>query len=74
MNGGQEVSGSSVVAGCDAPKMLELIEEPVNSVPELVGFDVVWDFDFSVAFGGNNGLYIGGLDHVTQHIGVVWHL
>lgn len=54
--------------------MLELIEEPVNSVPELVGFDVVWDFDFSVAFGGNNGLYIGGLDHVTQHIGVVWHL
>ncbi len=71
MNGGQKVGRSSVVAGCDAPEMLELIEEPLNSVPELVGLDVVWDLDFSVAFGGNYSLHIGCLDHFTQRIGVV---
>ena len=71
MNGGQEVGRSSVIAGCDAPKMLELIEEPLDSVPELVGVDVVWDLDLSVSFGGNNSLYLGFPDHFTQRIGIV---
>jgi len=71
VNGGQEISRSSIVTGCDAPKVLELIEEPLDSVPELVGLDVVRDLDFSVAFGGNNSLYIGCLDQFTQRIGVV---
>ena len=51
--------------------MLEFIEEPLNSVPELVGMGFVWDLDFLVAFGGDNGLYIGFLDHLTQRIGII---
>ena len=51
--------------------MFELIEEPLDSVPEFVGLGVVWDLDFSVALGGNDSLYIGLLDHFTQRIGVV---
>jgi hypothetical protein len=71
MNGGEKVGCSSVVSGCDASKMLELIEESLDAVPEFVGLDVVWDLDFSVTFGGNNSFYIGLLDHFTQRIGVV---
>ena len=71
MNGGQEVSSSSVVAGGNAPKMLEFIEEPLNSVPEFVGLGIVWNLDFSVSLGWNDCLYIGLFDHFTQRIGII---
>ena len=71
MNGGQEVHGSSVVAGGDTPKMLKLIEEPLDSVPELISLGVVWDLDFSVSFGWNDRLYIGLFNHFTQCVCII---
>jgi hypothetical protein len=65
LDGGQEGSCSSVIASGDAPKMLKLIEEPFDPVPELVGLGVVRNLDFSVSFGWNDSLYIGLLDHFT---------
>ncbi len=70
MNGGQEVYCSSVVAGGDTPKMLKLIEESFDPVPELIGLGVMWNLDFSVSFGWNDYLTIGFFNHFPQPIGV----
>jgi hypothetical protein len=51
--------------------MLKLVEEPLDSVPELVGLDVVRDLDISVSLRWNYSLYIGFLDHFPQRIGIV---
>jgi len=51
--------------------MLELIEEPFDPVPELIGLGIVWDFDFSVPFGWNDCLNIGLFNHFTQCICII---
>jgi hypothetical protein len=51
--------------------MLKLIEEPLDSVPELIGLGVVRDLDFSVSLRWNYSLYIGFPDHFAQRIGIV---
>ncbi len=71
MNGCEKVRCSSVVAGGDAPKMLKLIEEPLDPVPKLIGLGIMWNLNFSVSFGWNDCLYIGLFNHFTQCVCII---
>jgi hypothetical protein len=51
MERAQEVVCATIVTGCDMAKMLELVEEALDTVAQLVGDSVMRDEDLAEAEG-----------------------
>ena len=66
-----ESPGQFGVAGCNAPEVLQLAEEPLDSVASLVSFTVQWPLDLSVRFRGNSGDTAILFDRSNGFLGVV---
>jgi hypothetical protein len=54
MGGGSEAGVSFVVAGGDAPELLEPLETVLDEMPPFVHLDVMWDWRFAISLGGND--------------------
>ncbi len=67
----QEVTGTSVVAGCDAAEVLELVETALDAVAHLVGIEVVGNWVFPRRVAGNDGFGPGFGDDPPQLIGII---
>src|SRR5256885_16332031 len=67
----EEVDGSSVVAGCEATEVLELVEASLDSVAVFVDGGVVRDGRLARAVGRNHRLGSGFGDDRPQGIAVI---
>jgi hypothetical protein len=63
--------GASVVAGSDAPPVLEFAEHVLDPVPLSVERPVVWYLDFPVGFRGDAGLDLPVGEGIAKPVGVV---
>lgn len=54
MDEGEEVGGSSVVAGCDATEVLELVDAALDAIPQIVKGEVVGDEALAGGVAGND--------------------
>ena len=70
-DGGEEVSGELVVAGCDAPEVLEGAEGPFDPVALAIGVAVVGDRPLARGGGGDDGLGLLRFQGASQAVGVV---
>ena len=71
MDEGEEVVGSPVVAGCDAPEVLEPVEAAFDAVSQFVEGEVVGDEPFPGRIAGYDGLCAFAFDEIAQGIAVV---
>lgn len=60
-----------VVAGCDAPPILEPAEATFDDIAALVGFLVMADLLFAIGFARNNGLDALLLQEGSDRVGVI---
>lgn len=70
-DGGEEVSGELVVAGCDASEILEGAEGPFDPVALTIGVAVVGDRPLAGGGGGDDGLGLLRLQGTSQAVGVI---
>ena len=68
---GLEVYCFSVVSGCDAPEVFDLVEVALDAVSVLVDFGVIADEALSPWIAGDDGLGLDVGDAVADGIGVV---
>ena len=84
MDGGEEVSGGLVVAGCNRSVLLELTVEVLHEVARFVHFFVVEALKLSITFGRNDELFscrkqrlddaLIGIESLVCQQGVCLHL
>ena len=71
MNGGEKIAGELVVARCNAAKVLEAAEAPLDDVAPFVGAPVEAMAHDTVGFVGNNRLRATRRDLGSERIAVV---
>src|SRR5712691_3099125 len=71
MKASEEVGGAAIVASGDMPKMLELVEEPLDAITEPVGQGVMRDGDLAPRSRWNDGFGTSLGDEVAQGVSII---
>ena len=71
MKGSEKMGISSVVACCDAPKVLELVETTFDAVTKPVGLGVMANDGDAAALGRDHGLCAQAGDEAAKSIAVI---